>query len=214
MSRGKLYGEWLDEFGLERLRSLAEEGLSENEIAERVQLNPKLLRKWKRIYPELAEALALGGADSDYHVINALYKKATGFNVGLKKTYKLKRVEFDPETGKKIREYEELATGVDETFVPADLSAEKYWLESRQGERWGVKCSVGEMREENEEGGVLLIPVADRIDGIDVDDESGAGGGSGDMLGEDEIAAYLAADYEENKDLIASPYRRGSWRRR
>ena len=157
------YEKWLLHYGLELLRSLCEKGLSEEEIAERVGLSLGQMRRWKEKYVEFRSALSLGHPDSDFHVINALYKKATGFNVELKKTYKLKTVEFDPDTGKKIREYEELATGVDETFIPADLSAEKYWLENRQSERWGKK--VGE-NDDGEGGGAVLLVEADALDGF------------------------------------------------
>ena len=94
--------------------------------------------------------------------IKALYKKATGFNVGLKKTYKLKRVEYDPDTGKKLREFEELATGVDETYVPGDLNAEKFWLKSRQPDLWSEQAVAAEA-EEAGECGVVEIPRADML---------------------------------------------------
>ena len=168
--RDKKYLEWLEKYGLEHLRSLAEEGIEESEIATRVGIELKLFAKWKKKYPEFADALTLGRADSDFHVIRALYKKATGFNVGLKKTYKLKRVEFDPQTGKKLREYEELATGMDETFIPGDLSAEKYWLECRRGDRWGGK-DIEDETDGGGEFGVLLMPDADLLDEQGDEDE-------------------------------------------
>ena len=161
------YDEWLSGFGLERLRLLAEEGCSEEIIAERSGITLQTFRKWKKQHPEICDALSLGRRDADFRVISALYKKATGFNVELKKTYKLKRVEFDPDTGKKLCEYEELATGIDETYVPADLSAEKFWLENRQGERW---CRVMGEGDGDSEHGVLVMPEADMIDEAEISD--------------------------------------------
>ena len=114
---------WLERFGLEELRRLAEDGYSEEEIAARCGLKPSVFNVWKKKFPEFAEAIMLGRKESDLGVVKSLYKRATGYNVALKKTYKLKRVDFDPDTGKKIREYEELATGIDESHVPADLKA-------------------------------------------------------------------------------------------
>ncbi len=202
--RDKKYEEWLEAFGLEYLRCLSEAGFSEDEIAQRMGLEPEILYKWKRKHREFAEALALGRPDSDFHVINALYRKATGFNVELKKTYKLKKIDFDPDTGKKIREYEELATGVDETFIPADLSAEKYWLESRQGEKWS-RSSRNSDATDGGGGGVVIIPEADSIDGVD--EESGCG--EADMKNayrnSEEYKLYIE-DFEENRDLVRSPY--------
>lgn len=161
MSRTK-YERWLEHCGLERVRRLADEGLSDEEIAIACGIELPTFRLWKRKYPDFAEALGLGKANADYDIVRALYKKATGYNVAVDKTYKLKRVEFDPQTGKKIREYEELATGVDTTHIPADLRAEIFWLKNRQPERW---CERGERgSEEGESGGVIEMPEADSID--------------------------------------------------
>ena len=113
------------------------------------------------MHPDFAEALGLGRENADYDIVRALYKKATGYNVAVDKTYKLKRVEFDPETGKKIREYEELATGVDTAHVPADLRAEIFWLKNRQPERWSDRL---ERETDGEGGGVIEMPEADSID--------------------------------------------------
>lgn len=156
------YKLWLERFGLESVRKLAEEGFSDEEIAARSGLELSVYREWIKKNPDFAEAVDLGKSNSDFYVIKALYKKATGFNVGLKKTYKLKRVEYDPETGKKLREFEELATGVDETYVPGDLNAEKFWLKSRQPDRWSEQAERAES-EESGQFGVVEIPNADSI---------------------------------------------------
>ena len=100
---------------------------------------------------------------SDYAVIEAIYKKAIGYSVKLTKKIKLKRVDYDPETGKKLREYEELADATDESYVPPDLKAGTFWLKNRQPERWQDRCEKESDGEENA-GGIVEIPVADMID--------------------------------------------------
>ena len=157
------YSIWLERYGLEELRRLAEDGYSEEEMATRCGLKLSVFRIWKKKYPEFAEAIMLGRKESDLGVVKSLYKRATGYNVALKKTYKLKRIDFDPDTGKKIREYEELATGIDESHVPADLKAETFWLKNRQGERW---CEGDERDSDGDEceSGVIEMPQADKID--------------------------------------------------
>ena len=160
--RKSKYSAWLEEYGLEYIRRLAEEGLTDEEIATRSSLELSVYRRYKRHYPEFAEAIALGKASADYAVVRSLYKKATGYNVTLNKTYKLKRVDYDPETGTKIREYEELATGADETHVPADLRAETFWLRNRQSDRWSEKQEHPTI--DGEGTGIVVIPEADMID--------------------------------------------------
>ena len=158
----KKYLEWKERFGLESIRRLAEEGLSDEEIAIRSSLGVTLFRRWRKRRPEFAAAIELGRATADYAVVEALYKKAVGYNVSLSKTYKLKRIDYDPDTGKKIREYEELATGIDENYVPGDLKAETFWLKNRQPERWSEKPIFSQG--EGEGGGVVQLPEADSID--------------------------------------------------
>ena len=72
----------------------------------------------------------------------------------MKKTYKLKRTEFDPESGKKLLEYEELQTGIDEAHVPADTRAEIFWLQNRCGGEWGQEKA----EQDAESGGVIELP--------------------------------------------------------
>ena len=163
MSEAK-YRLWRQKYGPEFLRRAAEMSESDEEIALRCGIEPSVFRLWQKKYPEFDEAVRLGKSESDFLVIQALHKRAVGFNVGVQKTYKLKRVEFDPETGKKLREYEELATGVDETYVPPDLSAEKFWLKNRQGDSWLESSERASASTTDDESGVLELPAADMID--------------------------------------------------
>ena len=181
MARNKRYSQWLRDHGFEELRRLLEEGADEKAIAEIFGIDLLTLQRWKSEHDDFRAVFEIGSPNSDFRVINALYKKATGFNVELKKTYKLKTVEFDPGTGKKVREFEELAVGVDETYVPADLGAEKYWLESRRGSGW----SYGDVG--GGSGGVIMMPEADSLDEIR---DGGAGGEVSDE-------AYMKELYDE-----------------
>ncbi len=155
------FEKWKCDYGLEYIRRYAEDGLDDAEIAERIGIKPAMFRRWKNKYPEVCEALYLGRIGSDFAVVEALYKKATGYKVKVNKTVKLKRSDFDPETGKKIRDYEELATAVDESYVPADIRAGLFWLKSRQPERWSERQD-GDMQ--GGFAGVVEIPEADSID--------------------------------------------------
>lgn len=69
-------------------------------------------------------------------VERALVRRACGYKVALRKTFKVKRVEYDPDTGKKVAEVETLVPGTDEVHVPADLRASAYWLNNRDPQHW------------------------------------------------------------------------------
>ena len=69
-------------------------------------------------------------------VEDALYRRACGYKVKLKKTFKLKRVDYDPDTGKKLTEREVLEAGFEEVHVPADIRVGAYYLNNRDPARW------------------------------------------------------------------------------
>ena len=160
------YDVWREQYGLEYLRRLCEDGLTEGEIATRCGLKLSTFRRWKKEHPEFFAAMELGRSGSDFAVIESIYKRAIGYSVKLNKKVKLKRVDYDPETGKKLREYEELADAVDESYIPPDLRAGTFWLKNRQPERWQDKAEK-ETDDEESAGGIVEIPIADKIDAPD-----------------------------------------------
>ena len=168
MARQGTYRRWCEKYGFEILRRLAEEGLSDEEIAARCELSLEVFQRWKKKYSKFCDAIEIGRQEADFSVVEALYKKATGYSVKTNKTHKLKFIDYDPATGKKVKEYESLAIGVDESYVPPDLKAEIFWLKNRQPCRWKEK-EGREVEGEDGEVGIVEIPSADTIDGISVD---------------------------------------------
>ena len=69
-------------------------------------------------------------------VEDALYRRARGYQVKLKKSFKIKVVEYDPNTGKKLREGEDLKDGFEEVHIPADVRVCAYYLNNRDPARW------------------------------------------------------------------------------
>ena len=169
MARQGAYKDWCEKYGFDFLRSLAEEGLSDPEIASRCGLSLESFNRWKRKYQKFRDAIEIGRNEADFSVEEALYKKATGYSVKTSKTHKLKRVDYDPVTGKKLKEYEELALGVDESYVPPDLKAEIFWLKNRLPIRWN-EGDASESDTDEGEGGIIEIPTADLIDSAEDED--------------------------------------------
>ncbi len=69
-------------------------------------------------------------------VEDALFRRACGYEIPLKKVFKLKHAAYDESTGKKISEWEELAVGEEEEHVPADVRVCAYYLNNRSPARW------------------------------------------------------------------------------
>ena len=145
---------WLTPENLTLLRGMACMGKDASQIAACMGISLSTLRRWQKRYPEIAAALAYDKEGADYAVMEALHRKAVGYTTPVKKTYKLKRTEFDPDSGKKLLEYEELQTGIDEAHVPADTRAEIFWLQNRCGSEWGTD----KPEDEGDSGGVVELP--------------------------------------------------------
>ncbi len=94
-------------------------------------------------------------ADRCRQVEDALFRRARGYKVSLKKTFKVKRAEYDGNTGKKLSEREDLETGVEEVHIPADVRVCAYYLNNRDPARWREHP-----REEGDEtlGGTVAFP--------------------------------------------------------
>lgn len=77
MAKGK-YQQWLEPEGLTLLEGWARDGLTDEQIAERINVNPSTLYDWKNKHPKISEALKKGKEVVDYQVENALLEKALG----------------------------------------------------------------------------------------------------------------------------------------
>ena len=144
MAKGK-YQQWIEPEGLTLLEGWARDGLTDEQIAHNVGITTKTLYEWKNKYGEISEALKKGKEVVDIEVENSLLKKATGYTVDLVKTFKVRRVEYN-ESGKKILEQEELVQGIDQMHVPADTTAQIFWLKNRRPDKWRDKPAEREER--------------------------------------------------------------------
>ncbi len=138
MAKAK-YKEWLTEEGLLLLRSFARDGLTEDQMAKCMGIGTATLSRWKKEHLIIKVALSRGKDVYDNEVVEALHKRTLGHKVTVKKHFKLKQVEYDPETGKKIKESEELVAADDEVYIPPDTTAQLHWLYNRRPDDWKAR---------------------------------------------------------------------------
>ena len=139
MAKGK-YQEWLEPDGLLRLEGYARDGLTDEQIAKNMGIVTKTLYEWKNKYSAISEALKRGKEVIDIEVENALLNKALGFKVTVKKSYKVKDVEYD--NGRKVRETERIEIVDEEQYIPPDTTAQIFWLKNRKPAEWRDKQNV------------------------------------------------------------------------
>jgi hypothetical protein len=130
--------EWLEEDKLTLLESWARDGLVDGQIAKNMGVSEATLYNYKNKYPEIRKALQKGKEVVDIEVENALFKKAIGYNTVVRKAFKLKDIVYG-ENGKKISENERIEYAEEEIHVPADTTAQIFWLKNRKKTQWRDK---------------------------------------------------------------------------
>lgn len=165
MAKGK-YEYWLTPDGLLKLEAWARDGLTDEQIAENMNIVASTLYEWKKRYPEISEALKRNKELVDIEVENALLKKALGFKENIRKAIKVKEVLY--ENGKRKSEKEHIEYADEEVFVPPDTTAQIFWLKNRRPERWRDKQDMelsGEVKNSNPYAGLTTEELKKLIHG-------------------------------------------------
>jgi len=155
------YSKWLTKDGLSKIEMWARHGLTDKQIAQKMNINVSTLYKWEKEHKEILESLKKGKTPVDMEVENALLKKALG---GKATTTVYKMVKVDetvlkarrtkflrkyrvehPEMTKEelviaaadgVPTYERIAITQTETEVLPDTTAIIYWLKNRCPDQW------------------------------------------------------------------------------
>lgn len=165
MAKGK-YNYWLTSEGLLRLSGWARDGLTDEQIAQNMQIDTATLYRWKKKYCEICEALKEGKEIADRKVENALLKRALGYRYNEDKyisvpmdlaeyteklqeymnRYKLEHPEATDDELMLARERfpktrEQLVERKVKEVVP-DTTAQIFWLKNRRPDRWRDKRDI------------------------------------------------------------------------
>lgn len=148
MARGK-FEYWRTVDGLTLLEGWARDGLTDEQIAEKVGINRATLYDWKKKYSDISDALKKGKEIVDIQVENALLKRALGYE------YDEQRIEKSDKDGTKIIQTVK--------HVPGDVTAQIYWLKNRRPDKWRDKPVVDADREVMEKMDALLKEFNDAV---------------------------------------------------
>lgn len=167
------YKKWLEPDGLMMLAAWTRDGLSYKQIAEdKIGVKYQTLREWINKYKPIADAVARTREMVDAEVENELFKRCHGYTATEKRAVKVKRVEYDPETGKRVREWEEILLANETVHVPADVRAQQFWLANRKNARWAFKPESPAAEEDGKETGVVMLAPVDDAAETPVQDET------------------------------------------
>lgn len=117
---------WLEEDNLMLLECWARDGYTFQDMANRIGVSPSTLGAWRKMYPEIDEAMRKGREIIDYKVENALLKSALGY-----KTKEVK-VTTTMRYGKVVETIKEVT---DKEQAP-NVSAIQCWLYNRLPKKW------------------------------------------------------------------------------
>ena len=138
MARGK-FEYWLTEDGLLLLEGWAREGLTDEQLAEKMGIGARTLYDWKLKYPQISQALKKGKEVVDIQVENALLKRALGYD------FQEEKIEKSDKDGVKVVQTVK--------HIPPDTTAQIFWLKNRRPDRWRDKPELTAA----DEGGVQII---------------------------------------------------------
>lgn len=120
------YHYWTSEDGLLRVAGWASDGLTTDEIAEKMGTVRRTLNRWRGKSQALKDALANNRDSMDRKVENALVKNALGFSYTETKT--VVEVDDDGNKTQKIEKYER--------YAKPDTVAMIFYLKNRKPDTW------------------------------------------------------------------------------
>lgn len=151
--------EWLEQDKLTLLEGWARDGLTDEQIANNIGISRSTLFEWRKNNQDISNALKKGKEVVDIEVENALLKKAIGYNVPIQKAFKVKDIIY--ENGKKVRETERIEYAEEEIHVPADTTAQIFWLKNRKKVQWRDKVEYEANTDELNKVKELLSKISD-----------------------------------------------------
>lgn len=116
---------WLTPEGLALLNGWAKDGLTDEQIAKNMKVSTSTYYEYKKKHVEILEALKKGKEVVDYEVENALLKRALGYTITIEE--------------EKVDKYGDVHTLKKTVHIPADTTAQIFWLKNRKPDKWREK---------------------------------------------------------------------------
>lgn len=118
------------EKNLEQIEEWAANGLTIKQIADNLGVSRSTLHKYKSQCKKISDTVKKGREEAVLTLENAMFRAATGYNYVTTEPVKTKHIEYNPETGKKLREWEEVVEVEVVEHVPANATAGIFLLKN------------------------------------------------------------------------------------
>lgn len=125
--------DWLEKDKLILLEGWARGGLTDEQIAKNIGINRTTLYDWKKKEINISDALKKGKEVVDFEVENALLKRALGYTITIQED--------------KLDKNGHVHTLEKEVHIPADTTAQIFWLKNRKPNNWKDRVETDEDKE-------------------------------------------------------------------
>lgn len=133
MARSDSYEELINQ-SLDKIETWVENGDTDKEIAEKLGMAYSTYRKYKSDNVALRGRIATAKDKKNQEVEKALYKNCTGYDYYEETPVKVKE-EYEADNGTVLTR-EIVVVKKIKKHKPADLAAQKYWLNNRLTNKW------------------------------------------------------------------------------
>lgn len=113
---------WTSEKGIQLIAGWRQAGCTIEEITQKMGVDKRTFRSWRRKCPKLEDALVLSKEIATVQVVNSLYQRAVG-------------IEYD-EITRELVEGEMRVTKIVTKFIPPDVKAILAFLYNRDSQNW------------------------------------------------------------------------------
>ena len=118
------------EQNIDKIKEWTAQGLTLAQIAHNLNISKSTLYKWKKESKQFSDTVKKGREEAVEILENSMFRAATGYNYVTTEPVKTKHVEYNPETGKKLREWEEVVEVEVVEHVPANATAGIFLLKN------------------------------------------------------------------------------------
>lgn len=134
MARKSKADEWLTPDGLLRVKGWARDGLTDEQIADKMHIAPSTFYSWQSKFTEFSETIREGKAPVDEIAVDSLFKSVTGYYVTVKEPIKLKTKKQLKDKGTIEEEHIEYVER--QIYIPGNVNAQIYWTKNRKPRQW------------------------------------------------------------------------------
>lgn len=121
---------------------LALAGLNEYEMASVIGIADSTLGVWKRTRPDFVAAMKAGRMEAVATSAHSLFRVGNGFTVDEEKIIPNRVKEYDPDTGRVLKEYTEVMRVPVKKYFPPNVQALLKFLAAKYPEVWGDRSEV------------------------------------------------------------------------